>query len=377
VLTTGAALLLRSFSLLSQVSPGFRSENIVTAKVILPPWDYPTVAKITSLQRELLERVRTLPGVRSASLTDYLPLTGLYWTGDFSFKGRPPGEYGVEFHKRIVGPDYFRTLGVPLKKGRFFTDADTRETQRVVLINETLARRYFPHEDPIGKQIVYGRDPGEDAVWQTIVGVVGDERLEGLDVEPRPEVFEPYTQSATRIARLVVRSSTDPAALFPAIQREVLTLDRNLPIYESQALEQVVSQAVARQRFLVLLMGIFAGLALVLAILGTFAMISYRVAQQTREIGIRMALGAARGQVLRMVIGRAMLLVLAGIGLGLWGAFALGRILSSLLFRVSATDPATFVAVVSSLLLVALLSSYIPAHRAARIDPVIALRQNP
>ncbi len=377
VLTTGAALLLKSFSLLSNVDPGFQSKNVLTAKVMLTPWDFPTAVKTFSFQRELLERIRSLPGVQSAALTDSLPLTGLYFTGDFSIKGRPPDEYGVEIHKRIVSPGYFRTVGVPLKRGRFFADADTRDVPRVILINEALARRFFPNEDPIGKQMVRGREPEEDATWQTIVGVVCNERLEGLDVEPRPEIFEVYTQSATLLTRLVVRTSTsDPSVLVGSIQRELSALDASLPLFEVQPLEEIVSRAVARQRFLMILMGIFAGIALVLAVLGAFALISFRVVQQTKEIGIRMALGAARGQVLRMVIGRAMLLVLLGIGLGLGGALALGGILSSLLFRVSSMDPATLVIVVSSLILVTLLSSFIPARRAATIDPNIALRQD-
>ena len=374
VLAVGAALLAQSFLRLRQVDPGFRTENVLTAGLSLPGASYPETRAVGVLAGRLLERVETLPQVRSAAVTTALPLSGLSWTSDFTVEGWPAGREGTEFHRRAVSPGYFRTLGVPLLQGRVFTAADGAEAPPVVVINESLARRYFDGEDPVGRRVRFSPDD-PDGEWATIVGVVGDEKLEGLAAENRVEILQPFAQAPEHQLKLAVRTDGDPATLLPALRAALKDLDRDLPFLDVAPLDDLVAQATARERFLALLMATFAGIALALAAVGVFALISYAVTQRTREIGIRMALGAAERQVLRLVIGRAMALVLVGVGLGAAGALAFSRVLQSLLFGVSAADPATFVLVAAALALLAFSSTYVPARRAAQVDPAVALRK--
>jgi putative ABC transport system permease protein len=375
VLLVGAGLLIKSFVKLRNTDPGFDPRNTLTASLSLASVRYEKDEQITSFYDQLIERVRALPGVESVGAVSPLPLSGNGMSYSFVLLDRPeppPGQ-GLSASARFITPDYFRAMAIPLRKGRVFTDQDKTGTPPVLVVNEAFARRYLPGEEPLGKRmrLGFGRIEGE------IVGVVGDVRGNSLSVPGGPEYYIPQSHAASSDMSLVVRTGTsDPSALAPALRGVLREMDKDQPLYEVRTMSALVSRSVARQRFSMTLIGVFAALALSLAAVGIFSVMSFLVAQRTHEIGIRMALGAQGRDILRMVVGHGMTLTLVGVGLGLAGAFALTRLMSSLLFGVSATDPVTFGGVAALLAAVALLACYVPARRATRVDPMVALRHD-
>jgi len=375
ILLVGAGLLIQSLWRLRNVSPGFESQNLLTFAVGIPDVKYPT-EKQDPFYRDLVTRVQALPGVRSASSIIPLPLSGDMFRISFAIDGRPVAkgdQPSADFF--AVSDDYFKTMGIPLVSGRVFTQRDSVNAPGTIIINQEFARQYFPGENPIGKRLKPGISTTEkEADWREIVGVVGDVRNRNLSSELRAGYFVPQAQVPFNQMSIVVRTTGDPKALITAVQNEVHSMDRELPVFNVKTMDEYISATVAAPRFNATLLVIFASVALVLTIVGLYGVMSYTVAQRTNEIGIRMALGAQRGDVLRLIVSQGFKLVLLGLGIGLAGAFALTRVISSLLFGVTTKDPITFAAVTTLLTVVALLACYIPARRATRLDPLSALR---
>ena len=374
VLLAGAGLMLRSFVRLLEVKPGFDPERVLVAELILPRARYREDAQAVEFYSRLREGVGGLPGVRSAALTSFIPLAGSNATTGFTVEGqpRPPHGQEPEANYRAVTPGYFSTMRIPLVGGRAFDEGDAAGAERVCVVNEALARKYFPGEDPLGRY-VRGEGGTPEAQLKRIVGVVGDVR-HNLDEDPKPEIYFPEAQDASRSMVLVARADADPLSLAPAVRAQVQALDRDLPVYNVRTMDQVRAESIFRQRFSVVLLGIFAALALALASVGLYGVISYTVTQRTHEIGVRMALGAQGGDVLRMVVRQGMAHVAVGVGAGLAGSLLLTRVMAGLLYGVSATDPATFAGVSLLLAAVALAACLVPARRAAKVDPIKALR---
>jgi putative ABC transport system permease protein len=368
-LMVGAGLMLRSLMRLLDVEPGFRVDHLETAQVSLPNARYPSGAKRVAFYDEVLRRVRVLPGVQVAAWVNGLPLQGVP-TWSFKVAGRtyPPGQE-PNADARIATPAYLAAMGIPLLAGRNFTDADTAESARVVLVNQTLARRMWPGEDPVGKLVTRWSEPAPFRV----IGVVGDTRYAGLERKSGLELYFSLRQFPPGTATLAIRTAIPPSALASAVRAAVWAVDKNQPVTDVQTMEQVMDASVSSRRFQVLVLAAFAGLALLLAAIGIYGVISYSVAQRRQEIGIRIALGAAAGAVQRMIVREAMLLAAAGVALGLAAALALTRVLGGLLYGISATDPSTFGAIAGLLLLIALAACYVPARGAARVDPATAL----
>ncbi len=373
VLAAGAGLTVRSFLRLQKVDPGFDPNNTLTLRVSLPREGYKEDVKQRAFFERAEQLVGGLPGVEAVGSTTRLPLKGYRWTGDMTIEGRPPEDYVREVRHKEITPDYFRAIGLPLLRGRSFNNSDIEQGQPTIIVNDALARRYFPGEDPIGKHLKFTK-PEQEGAWETIIGVVGDEKQDSLSAEVRPEVYQSHLQSAQDEMTLVVRASGDPRALAGAVREQIRALDPSLPVYDVKTMRDVFYESLARERFVMLLLGLFAALALALAAVGIYGVVSYSTARRTHEIGLRMALGAQAGDVLRLVIGQGLLPVLAGVGLGLLAALGLTRLMASLLYGVSASDPLTFAAVALLLTAVSLLACYIPARRATRFDPLIALR---
>jgi putative ABC transport system permease protein len=373
VLLTGAALTAKSFWNLVQVSPGFRTEHVLTARVSLPASRYPDVQRISVFQSKLLERVRNMPGIQSAGLTAYLPLSGDDNGWAFFIEGRPPLPIGVYnmVKYRPVSSGYFETIGIPLLRGRDFTTADTESAPQVVVINDTMARAYWGQNNPVGQRLRFG-----GPTPRTIIGIVGDVHHEGLDGEPKAEMYVPFTQipSPERRPTIVVRAAIDPAAITAGLRNAVSGIDRGLPLDEVETMEQLISASVGQPRFRTILLAAFSILALGIASVGIYGVMSYLVSQRIAEFGIRLAVGATQGDVLRLVLRQAALLIAAGLSLGLLGSAMLARLITGLLYGVRALDPLTFVAASLLLSAVALLASYIPAQRVTTIDPLTALR---
>ena len=375
-LLIGAGLLSRSFWRLQNVSPGFDPENLLTFQVSLPWASYPGARQAGAFFQEAIARTAQLPGVKAVGAASILPLSGSNNDGGFVIEGRPyrdMKDLGDE-EIRVVTPDYFRALGIPLIKGRFFNDADKADAPGVMIINQAFAERHFRGEDPVGKRLNRGDPRGSNVNWITIVGVVGDVRHGGLNVEAKPEFYIPHLQETRFSMTLVARVAADPASLSAAIRREIRGLDAQLPVYNLRTMERIVDESVAAQRLLTLLIGGFAALALTLAAIGIYGVMSYAVAQHTQEIGIRIALGARTSDVLKLVVAQGMKPALAGVAIGLAVSFGLTRLIRNLLFDVSATDPPTFVAITLLLTAIGLLACWLPARRAATVDPMVALR---
>ena len=371
VLLVGAGLLIRSFLLLTGQDTGFKPEKLLTMVLSLPQYKYPDQPQQRQFFQQLVERTKLLPEVRSAAAINALPFSDWMWQWSFQLEeGAVPETKGSASYQ-IATPGYFRSLGIPLVRGRTFTEQDTEAADGVVVVNQAFAQRYFPQGDPLGQRIVIHARP---ARWNTIVGVVGDIRHSGLHEEPKPEMYRPFAQAPGATMMLVVRTDGNPLRLAAALRSQVNTLDPDQPIGKISTMAGLISDSVAQPRFYTLLLSLFAGLAAVLAAVGIYGVISYSVSQRTHEIGIRMALGAQRADILKMMVGRGLLLTLLGVALGLGGAFAATRVLSSLLFGVTPTDPATFAAVAAVLAAVALLACYLPARRATKVDPMVALR---
>jgi putative ABC transport system permease protein len=376
VLLVGAGLMIKSFWQLQKVDPGFNPDNALTVQVSLPKTKYPEESQQVAFFQQLIERVATLPGVQSAGAGHVVPLSGNDFVMAFEIDGRPPLQPGATQSTNYysVSADYFKAMGIPLRRGRVFTERDVKDSPRVAVINETMAKKIFPDEDPIGKRITFDNRQKDNPEWFEIVGIVGDVKEYGLDQVTTMQTYEPYIQQTFPDMTLVVRTTGDPTNLNAAIRSEVLKLDKEQPTTNFKTLNEFFSVSIAQQRFSVVLLGVFAVVALVLSAVGIYGVLSYAVTQRTHEIGIRVALGAGRRDVLRLVVGQGMLLAVIGVAGGLGAAFALTRLMASLLFGVTATDAVTFVSVASLLLAVALLACYIPARRATKVDPLVALR---
>ena len=383
VLLVGAGLLLKSYARVQDIDPGFDRGNVLTAEVNLPDTKYPRRGSadyrkgeaMINFWNEAQRRVQQLPGVEAAGFTTILPLSGSNSDSSFAIEGRVPGknEPGPDEEIRIVTPDYFRVLKTPLVRGRFFSESDNAHAPGAVIINGALAKKYWPNEDALGKRITFSDPRKPDPKWLTIVGIIRSIRHRGLDLDPAPEYYLPLAQSAEGSMILTVRSRQDPSTLTSAIRREILSLDPDQPIANVRTLEIVTADSIAPRRMSMVLLGAFAGIALLLASIGIYGVISYLVVQRTHEIGVRMALGAQRSDVLRLIVGHAARLIGIGTLIGLILAFLSTRLLSALLYNVGAFDTTTFLFVTIALAAVALLASYIPALRAARADPVVAL----
>jgi putative ABC transport system permease protein len=376
MLLVGAGLMVKSFLKLQSVSPGFNPEHILTMHLTLPRAKYDSDEKITSYYRQLIDRVTAVGGVEAAGLSISLPPNNLEVSDSFSIEGKPWPQGASEPLVPIVStsPEYFTALGVPLLQGRGFNAADKEGSPPVVIINQTLAERYFAGETAIGRRFKIGGADRTRNPWMEIVGVVGDVKYSGLDVKPEPAYYMPLAQGAWRAAYLVVRTPLNPAGLAPAIREQIWALDKDIPIAKVATMDRLLAESVAQPRFRTLLLGIFAALALVLASVGIYGVISYSVTQRTHEIGIRMALGAQARDVGKLVIREGVALALIGVTIGLAASLALTRLMESLLFEVSTTDQSIFAGVGALLIAVAVLACWIPARRASRVDPMVALR---
>jgi putative ABC transport system permease protein len=368
ILLVGAGLLVRSFERLMRVDPGFDPKRLLTFVVALPPTTQPQ--QQNAFYQQVVQRLQSEPGVHSAAAVSRLPLSGGNSTRSFTLVPKSQLSYFGDI--RVVTPEYFGTMGIPLLKGRNFTQADNSAAALVAVVNEALAQKTFPGQDPIGK---YLYDFGPDSQSLQIVGVVGDIRHVSLADAPRPEIYQPLGQAGWPSMFMVVRSKTDkPAALMSAAQNAVWNVNRDVPLARVRTMEDVIGESVQRRTFAMLLLAIFAGLAMLLAAIGLYGVMSYSVSQRTREIGVRMALGAQRVDVLKLVVRQGMILVGAGLGMGIVASLAMTGLMSGLLFGISARDPVTFGIVAGLLTVVALAASYLPARRATKVDPMIALR---
>ncbi len=379
VLLIGAGLLIKSFSRLLSVDPGFAPERVLTMDLSVTDSRYPTDQQKIEFFSEVLARIESLPGVRSAGLSDSLPLSpyrAQWMLALQRLTGRAvlSDSTMVTMSRITVNPGYFYTLGIPVLQGRTFTDHDDEDAQTVAVVNEALARHLWPGENPVGKQLALGRPGSGGPQATTVVGVVGDTRHEGLSQDVEGEIYVPYLQQVDPSMQLAVRTASDPTSLVSAVRSQVMAVDSSEPIYHVGTMEEAISDSLAPRRFNMLLLGIFAGLALALATVGIYGVMAFSVTQRTHEIGIRMALGAERRDVLSLIVRDGLALTLIGVILGVAGAWALTRFLTSFLFEVRSTDPATFVLVPVGLMVVSMLASYIPARRATRVDPMVALR---
>jgi putative ABC transport system permease protein len=375
VLLTGAGLMIRSFLLLQEVKPGFNPENLLTMRLRLPQTKYSDAAQLTPFYQQLIERVRALPGVKTAGTVSHLPLSGAYQSGTITVEQPLASVDNASFEcdRRVVSPDYFDAMGIEVMNGRPFNDHDRQGSLMVCLVDETFARRFWPNEDPLGRRVKIGGSQST-APWLTIVGVVAHVKHYGLNAQGREFIYFPYTQTPARQMFLAVRTEGDPSNLAGPVRNEIASLDPDQPIADIRNMEQIVYGSVAQPRFNTLMLGIFAAVALILSAVGVYGVMNYSVAQQTHEIGIRMALGAQQNHILAMVIQQGFVLVGIGVAIGLAGAFVITQFMSSMLYGVKAMDPTTFIGVAIILALVALIASYIPARRATRVDPMIALR---
>ncbi|MGH7653147.1 MAG: ADOP family duplicated permease, partial [Gemmatimonadaceae bacterium] len=376
VLLVGAGLMVKSLYRLLQVDPGFRPNHVLTMTISLRPDQYSKGPAVRNFWEQVLRRVRALPGVDGAAVSTNTPMTGNHDRADVTIDGMSqplPGHYPhPDVH--VVSPGYLQTLGITLLRGRSFAESDNEHAPSVAMINDRLAKQFFPGQDPIGKRFMFGH-PGSDAPkWLTIVGVVADTRLYGLANVSRLEVYAPFQQNLSSGMDVVVKSRIGPAALAPAVRAAVHAVDANQSIASTASMNQLVNDSLAARRVTLVLLGLFSALALVLGAIGIYGVVSYSVAQRTREIGVRIALGAPRAGVFRMVIGQGMRLAVAGIVIGILVALGLARLMSSLLYEVSAADFETFTVVAAVLLLIALAASYFPARRATSVDPIVALR---
>jgi len=374
VLLIGGGLMLKSFAQLLQVDPGFRPENLLTLRISLPDDRYHEERQVRDFARQALEKVKALPGVQAAGVVTSLPLSQSNASGTFAIDGRPTASRDArpQADWRMVSPEYLQTMGIPLQAGRYFTERDTADAPNVMLIDETLARLYWPNENPIGKRVALSVN--QEPIWREIIGVVGAVKHRGLDADYRGTLYAPHSQIAWENLFLVARTAAEPTSMTTAVRAAIQSVDQNQPVYEVMTMKQRVGESVGQRRFSMLLLVLFAAVALLLAALGLHGVMSYGVSQRTQEIGIRMALGAQASDVLKLVVKQGMTLVCLGVGIGLLASFALTRLLTNLLFGVQATDPVTIASVALMLVGVALLACWIPARRATKVDPLRALR---
>lgn len=379
VLMIGAALLIRSFALLQDVNPGFNTSNLLTAEVELPPALYRREADVTNFWDNFIQRLNATAGVQSAAITLSIPPNQLALTNPFILEGQPydPKHPLPLAEEMTVSGNYFQTLGIPIIAGRTFGGSDGTAGHEVLIINRSMADRYFPGQNPVGKRLQTG-EPDPKSPWETIIGVVGDVKYSGLDSAPTPQLYVPYREHGwadfSRGMFVIARTKGDPLNMVSAVRVQLAALDRNLPLANVVTMEQRVGTSLDQQRFRTLVLSAFAGLALLLASFGIYAVIAYFVEQRTREIGIRVALGATRGDILKLVVQQALTMSALGVLFGVAGALMLTRAIRSLLFAVSPSDPLSFTAMIILLIAVAILASYVPAIRATKVDPLVALR---
>ena len=374
VLLIGAGLMIRSFARLQNVSPGFDPKNLLTMNISLPRQKYGENATISSFFNRLLEAVGSVPGVEAVGGIDPLPLGGSDGTTGFVVEGAPSRAVGdrPEVGERTITSQYFDAMRIPVLKGRAFSESDREDAPRVVIINEALAQRFWPDEEAIGKRL--GFRAKEPQIWHEVVGIVGNVKHRSLDADPKPELYFPYSQYPGTFMTLVARTASDPVNAIPAIRNQVLALDADQPVFDIKTMNERLSKSIAVSRFIMLMLVAFAGLSTLLAAVGIYGLMAYTVAQRTHEIGVRMALGAEASDVVKLVLRQGLKLVVAGVGLGVAGALALTRLMQSMLFNLSPTDPLTFTVISAILAGVALAACFVPARRAAKVDPMIALR---
>jgi len=374
ILLIGAGLMIKSFWRLQSVSPGFKSDNLLTMRIWLPASRYAENHQQIAFFQQLTDRIERVPGVLSVGAIQDLPIRRNRMGFDFVIDGRPAPPSGDKWDAayRVVTPEYFATMDIPLLSGRQFTDENNQQAGQVVVINQSFARQFWPDGDALGKRIRFG---GEGAPWSEIIGVVGDVKHMGLDVEEGPAIYQPHAQKPEflRWMTVVARTNVEPMTLASAVRSQVLAMDKDQPVYDIATMEQLLSQSVANPRFYMVLLGLFAFISLALAAVGVYGLLAFWVTQRTKEIGIHLALGAHQSHVMRIVMGKGFRLTLFGVALGLTGAFILTKVMQSLLYEVSTTDPVTFLGISLVLILVAVLACYIPARRATRVDPMIAL----
>ena len=377
ILLVGAGLLIKGFSRLRSVNPGFNPANVMTMHLQLPAIRYAEIPRQTEFRRQVLVRLNSLPGVDAAMVTD-IPLGGNYLSHSFVIDGRPPVPVGAEPETQTLSVmgDYFRVMQVPIRAGRGFTAMDREGQPLVAVVNEEMVRKFFPHENPLGARIDWSRREGPHQ-WMTVIGVAQDVKHSGLNQPVDPAVYAPFPQSDEAWRRwmtLAIRTPGASAELIEDVKKQVWSVDSQIPVSEVHSMEDLMGVSLAQQRFNMLLLGLFAALALILATVGIYGMMAYRVGQRMREIGIYIALGAQRRDVLRLVLSDGAKLAFFGIAMGIAGAIALTRVMTSLLFEVKPTDPETFAVVATLLAIVALAACYVPTRRAMRVDPVVALR---
>jgi putative ABC transport system permease protein len=372
-LLVSSGLLIRSFWRLQEVNPGFKADHLLTMRINLPRNRYPENPRAWEFYKRFLEESRALPGIQSVAVTSGVPMGGGNTAGQIQIEGKPASADGSNSSAdwRIVSPGYFHTMGIPLR-GREFDERDSEQSQRVTIISEEMARRYWPNEDPIGKSVLL-LSLGNKSF--TIVGVATDVRSLGLDSDPAPMTYVSTAVAATwNPMNLVIRTSGEPASQVSAVRSALVSIDPNIPVYDIRTVDELLSNSLGSRRFTMFLLGTFAAVALLLACVGLFGVMAYLVSQRTHEIGVRLALGARPGDVFRLIIGRGMALATAGSALGLAGAWAIGRFLESMLFQIKPSDPITLASAPVLLLAVALLACYVPARRAMKVDPMVALR---
>ncbi|HEV7683388.1 MAG TPA: ABC transporter permease [Pyrinomonadaceae bacterium] len=374
MLLVSAGLLIRSFMQLVKANPGFESENLMTMNLVVPTAKYKEESQRSAFYVDLLRRVEDLPGVSSAAIVNHLPLGGSNSSSSFLVEGIPEPPPGQEFEARyrVCSPGYFQTMGIPLMQGRAFTDQDRPGTPLVTIVNETLARKYWPNQDPIGKRI-RNTGPPEENPWMQVVGVAADVKHE-LNLPVLPEYYTAHAQDVWSSMVLVAKTKVEPEAMAAPIRQQVWAIDKDQPVFDAHSMKEVRGISLALHTFSSVMLSIFAAVALLLAAVGIYGVMAFNVTQRTHEIGIRMALGARAADVMKLMVGNGMLMAVIGVLIGLAGAYGLTRLMASLLFGVSPTDLWTFGIVTFGLLMVALLACYIPARRATRVDPLVALR---
>jgi putative ABC transport system permease protein len=374
VLTLGAGLLVRSFRELMNVDPGFDAHGVLATQIVLSGPKYDSTAQQRLFFEQLIERVKALPGVEAAAATTVPPLAGTGYTSDFVVAGRPAGEYYTEITHRSVTPDYFRVMHVRLLRGRVFTPSNKQGAPPVVIINEQVAQKYFKGQDPIGQRITFDKVPNDSSQWSTIVGVVAGERQRDLSSEPVIEAYIPYAQEIQSAASVMTRTAGDPTTITPAIRRIIGEMDSDIAITDARSMETIRAASLARERFLMAMLVLFAAVGLLLAVVGVYGVLAQVARRRTREMGIRIALGSPIGQVRWLVVRHGLGLVAVGVGIGISAALVATRGLGALLYHVAPADPVTFVTIPMLLAVTGVAAAWIPAMQASRADPAIALR---
>jgi putative ABC transport system permease protein len=375
MLTIGGGLLVRSFWRLTRVDPGFDPKGVLAVGLALPASRYETAGKQGIFRQQLFAQVRALPGVRDVGVVSKLPLDGQNsWTSDFSVRGRDATDFGRNVQHRWASPDYFNVMRVPLVAGRFFRESDDARSERVVIINKTLADRFFKTQNPVGQYLSFDAVPDSSSIWRRIVGVVGSEHQSSLGVDADIEIFAPFSDDEERQFQLMVRTTSDPAAALPAVRRVIAQLDPALALLSTTTMDEVRTRSLARERFLATLLTAFAGVGAMLAIIGVYGVVAQLAQRRIQEMGIRIALGAQVPHVRWLIVRHGLALTVTGVAVGTIGAMLLGSVIQQMLFGITVRDPVTFTLIPLLLVLTGIAASWIPAARATRADPAGALR---